>query len=423
MVKLKDLKYHLTITPILTPIIEESNKEVTPFNLRGNIKIINKSEKSRIIAGYANIAVVDLEDQFIPIETLKKGIESLLKDPHYSNLMLVHQNIQIGKIISEYGELTTHVDDKGLFIVAEIRNDIKTADKIWESILDGEINGFSIGCEVIRDHQKCDEKKCVTILDEINIFEVSVCTKPVNEESGFVVVSKSQLNDNVCNECIKNIDKMTKTKNKTESEVVKEEEKEVKETPKKETKEETKQEEPEEDMPEEDPEEEPEEEVEEWKKSYEDRLSNIERSISSLTEIIQGLAKPKEEEIEEPEEEEKSEETPSEEPSDSQKSEEENKTEESEEDTSKLSEKDYFDELKNSVDDLKKSVNSLLEKEELKLSIKARDDQINALKEKLKVLDEPKGESKTVQEEESKDLNLEHDHSFIVRRGEVYIKD
>jgi HK97 family phage prohead protease len=190
--------------------IKELSITKIPFALRGNIHVM-KSDGSRIIAGYANVAIVDSEDQFIPVETLKKGIECLLNDPCYSNLMLVHQNIQIGKIIDKYGEHTTHVDDKGLFIVAEIRKDLKIADEIWQAILNNDINGFSIGCEVINSHKKCDDIKCVTILDEINIFEVSVCTKPVNEESGFIIISKSKAGY-VCDECVLDKENMSEIK-------------------------------------------------------------------------------------------------------------------------------------------------------------------------------------------------------------------
>jgi len=182
--------YELNLVPM--DKFETIQMSKIPFALRGNLNIVNKSDGPRIIAGYANVAVVDSEEQFIPIETLKKGIICLLQDPHYSNLMLVHQNIQIGKIIEKFGEHTTHVDEKGLFIVCEIRKDLQSANEVWDAILKNEINGFSIGCEVLNSHKKCDENKCITILDEINIFEVSVCTEPVNQKSGFIVISKSQ---------------------------------------------------------------------------------------------------------------------------------------------------------------------------------------------------------------------------------------
>jgi HK97 family phage prohead protease len=161
--------------------------------LKGNTKILlNKSDGKRIIAGYANVAIVDQENQYIPLAVLQKGIQSLLADSSYANLMIMHKNIQIGKIIPTYGKYKTGVDSKGLFIVCEIRKDIKVADEIWGMILKKEISGFSIGCEVLLSHKVCDEKECVTVLDKINIFEVSVCTEPVNQKSGFSVISKSE---------------------------------------------------------------------------------------------------------------------------------------------------------------------------------------------------------------------------------------
>jgi len=161
--------------------------------LKGNTKVLyNKSDGRRIIAGYANVAIIDRENQYIPLAVLQKGIQSLLADSSYANLMIMHKNIQIGKIIENYGKYKTGVDNKGLYIVCEIRKDIKIADEIWGMILKKEISGFSIGCEVLLSHKVCDDKECVTVLDKINIFEVSVCTEPVNQKSGFMVISKSQ---------------------------------------------------------------------------------------------------------------------------------------------------------------------------------------------------------------------------------------
>jgi HK97 family phage prohead protease len=169
------------------------DKDKITFNLKGNTKILyNKQDGKRIIAGYANVAIIDLENQYIPLAVLQKGIQSLLADSSYANLMIMHKNIQIGKIIPSYGKYKTGVDDKGLFIVCEVRKDIKVADEIWGSILKKEISGFSIGCEVLLSHKVCDNKECVTVLDKINIFEVSVCTEPVNQKSGFTVISKSE---------------------------------------------------------------------------------------------------------------------------------------------------------------------------------------------------------------------------------------
>ncbi|MBE3114591.1 MAG: hypothetical protein IMZ59_03630, partial [Actinobacteria bacterium] len=45
--------------------------------------------------------------------------------------------------------------------------------------LKGEINGFSIGCELLSDPREvCDANGCITYLDKINILEVSICLPP-----------------------------------------------------------------------------------------------------------------------------------------------------------------------------------------------------------------------------------------------------
>lgn len=384
------------------------NKTVIPFTLRGNLKIINKGKDNPwIIAGYANVTVVDSDDQFIPVETLKKGIETLLNDPHYSNLMLIHQNVQIGKIISEFGDLTTHVDDKGLFIVAEIRKDIKTADEVWAMILEKEINSFSIGCEVIEYHEQCDDNKCITVLDEINIFEVSVCTNPVNKESGFVVVSKSKDKDVVCSECALIEDKMSETKDKEE--LIEETKAEV-EPEKTEEKSEEKTEETietKEEVPIE--EEAPEQELSAAEK-LQLVLESIEQRLNALEEALQASAKPDEEEEEEPPEEDeppmKSEELPEE------------KTEEKKEDEPPKEEEPPEEEKpkKSEIEDLiigaiKSAFQELKSQQDLELAVKAKEDRIESLEEKVKLLTKSQEpvEPKTVTDDSPEELVLEED--------------
>lgn len=180
--------YEDTMMPIENPSVIMMG-DTEPIHMFGNFKILEKSSK-RIIAGYASIAEIDKSGDIIPISVLQEGIKTLLSDPAYANIMLTHNNIQIGKIIPEYNGIKTHIDDKGLFVVAEIRDDLEIANKVWEKILNGEYNGFSIAGEIIKSHQECDDTKCWNVIDKINIFEVSVCQQPVNQKSGFIILSK-----------------------------------------------------------------------------------------------------------------------------------------------------------------------------------------------------------------------------------------
>lgn len=184
--------YEETFIPIKDAKIVEMSYD---FTLRGNIEFINKSDDNkRIIAGYASVAIIDSEGDLIPVEVLKEGIKTWLSNPLYANIMFSHKSIQIGRVIDSYKDLKTHVDDKGLFIVAELRDDLEIANEIWEKILKGEIKGFSIAGEILKYHTECDEEKCWRVIDKINIYEASVCQYPINEKSTFTVVSKAQVN-------------------------------------------------------------------------------------------------------------------------------------------------------------------------------------------------------------------------------------
>jgi len=394
-------------------LVDKTKEDYISLELQGHIDIFKKSKGGRrIIAGYASVAVVDSEEQLIPIETLQKGIDTLLKDPHYSNLMLIHKNIQIGKIIKSFGRYKTHVDNTGLFIVAEIRNDIKTADQIWESIINEELNGFSIGCEVLLSHDQCDDNKCITILDQINIFEVSVCSQPVNETSGFIIVSKSSLCDtpkNVCKKCDNMSDNMNKEKTKaedTEPEVV--EESEETETT--------------------------EDEPSTEEKSTEDRITDIERQITTIKGMLEELAKPPEEDEEEyPEEEEedmkkKSEETepePETEPKE-EKSEPEPEPEKTEEKSEEeIKDKSEFEDLKSQLKAINEKFEELNKFEELRTELKAKDDMISSLEKKVKTLSKSKekpgdDKPKTIQKTSEETEKLEND--FVFDRGSFYRK-
>ena len=368
-----------------------------PLSLKGNFKILKRKNSSRrIIAGYASVAVIDSDDQIIPTQVLKKGMESLLGDPNYANVMLYHKNIQIGTILESFGNYKTGVDNKGLFIVCEIRQDIKTADEIWNSIIDGDLNGFSIGCEVLTSHQECDDNKCITILDEINIFEVSVCSQPINKGSGFIVVSKS--NYNVCDES-NNMGK-TMSEEKTPETPENKSEEDIKEI--------------------EDPTEAKAEAIE---LSVEERLEVLERGFNAIQGAIENLTKSIEEKAKAKEDEEEEEEPEEDEEEMSKKSEEslaevtpEVKSTEPKQDTIQVT----LDAILKAITDLQNEKSKEEEIAELRVALKTSNDAIAALEKKVEIVnkaEEPVDvEQKTVQDKQDEPV-LEKDSPFVIKRG------
>ena len=79
--------------------------------------------------------------------------------------------------------------------MASIRKKLAIADKAWKNILNKELSGFSIGAEVLLDHNVCSDDKCVSIVDKLNVYEISVCNTPTNARSNFSVITKSKANE------------------------------------------------------------------------------------------------------------------------------------------------------------------------------------------------------------------------------------
>jgi len=420
--------------------------EKIPFKLMGKSKVLEKS-KDRVIAGYANVAVVDSEDQFIPLETLQQGINTLLKNPAFANLMLTHQNIQIGQILSEYGKFRTAVDDKGLFIICKIRDDLEIANQLWEAMLENQFRGFSIGCEVINDHLECDETKCITVLDKINIFEVSVCNHPVNNTSGFVVISKSMLKDeDMCiNKDAIDMAKKTKAESKDEKIEVKEEQEapevetkvEVKDEEKEEPKEEPKEEEEPKENSEEQSEEQTDLEGEKPEIDLKDKFASLEAKINALESLIQQtletLSGPDDDDDDddEPPCVECGEEKPEEVKENKEKKEDDEEEEEEEEEMKQESEP-VEDPNSKVLEQILELLQSIKSERDFDAELKARDDALNALDQKVKTLVKSKDEVKTEKKADVKPQTLPSDEpEYVIKRsstvrvdrGTVYFDD
>jgi HK97 family phage prohead protease len=161
-----------------------------------SIDVISKSG-DRIIGGYCSVTVVDSENQLITKEALESALFNFMKKKQFRNIMLSHSAIQIGEVIPSYKNYKTHVDDYGMFILVRIRDDLETANEIWEQILNNELNGFSIHAEITKDgmHKEGD----ILVVDKLNLFEISITNSPVNELARFDIISKSKNVNNVKN--------------------------------------------------------------------------------------------------------------------------------------------------------------------------------------------------------------------------------
>jgi len=153
---------------------------------------IDKDRK--IIAGYASVEVIDSQDELIPLPVLKEAWEHFKanKDFYFGSLM--HSNVPVIKILDSFKDSEgtmwkSGVDENGLFIVGEIRQDIQKGVQTWELIEKGKLTGFSIGGEALESSKVC-EGKCFTRIEKMELHEIAVVDKPANEPSVFTIVKR-----------------------------------------------------------------------------------------------------------------------------------------------------------------------------------------------------------------------------------------
>ena len=161
-----------------------------PFSLWCEISKVD--QEKHVIGGYASVDVVDEQRDKIPLETLKEAWEHFIKDLDYAHIHVMHSNIPVGRVLLEYTDsqgkkYKSGVDDKGLFILAEIRQDIKKGRETWKLIEEGKLRGFSIAGEVLASTYVHDGRSYNRI-DKLELHEISVVDRPANKLCLFTVM-------------------------------------------------------------------------------------------------------------------------------------------------------------------------------------------------------------------------------------------
>jgi len=183
------------------------NEQIHKMSLNDDIdesfEILEKS-KRRIIAGIASTDALDLEGEKISrkaLEKIWKHIESMPDE--YRNLMLSHTSTQIGKILMSYKNRKSALLDEGLYLIAELRQDIPIANETWKDILDKKLHSFSIKINIPKPLNKnikriCDDDKCWMEIRDAFFVEYTLTPSPANTECNKLdILSKDSFNQYV----------------------------------------------------------------------------------------------------------------------------------------------------------------------------------------------------------------------------------
>jgi len=157
-----------------------------------------KAGNELVVAGYASVELVDKQGDLITKEALKDAFRKFMENPSYRNVQLAHSNIQVGDVVPNYtdseGRLwKSEVDDVGMFVVIQLRDDIEKAKEVAAEIRKGALRGFSIGGQAFKRVRKSDPKHGdYQEISKLELHEVTICEKGINPEATFRILKEDK---------------------------------------------------------------------------------------------------------------------------------------------------------------------------------------------------------------------------------------
>lgn len=157
-----------------------------------------KSGSDLVVAGYASVELVDKQGDLITRSALNDAFNSFMKSEKFRNVQLAHSNIQVGEVIDNYIDSNgrmwkSEVDDTGMFVVVQLRNDIEKAREVAAEIRKGNLRGFSIGGQAFKRVRRSDmEKGDYQEISKMELHEITICEKGINPEAQFRILKEDK---------------------------------------------------------------------------------------------------------------------------------------------------------------------------------------------------------------------------------------
>ncbi|MFH1547328.1 MAG: DUF5661 family protein, partial [bacterium] len=113
-------------------------------------------------------------------------------DHTYSGKGIIYHNsdVQVGwmlpAFINKKGEtFRSGVDDKGFYLITEVRPDSQVADRVRKGIQSGDFKSYSIAGTATEKQIVTKSSRTYMQVDGLELAEITICEKPVNQESHF----------------------------------------------------------------------------------------------------------------------------------------------------------------------------------------------------------------------------------------------
>ena len=168
------------------------------------LKKMNVSDDDHlVIGGPASIEMVDREGHLITTNALDKAFDKYMANFRTRNAMVLHSDVQVGwalpAYISKSGQIfKSGVNGDGLFFITELRNDTKISKKVAEQIGSGKLKSYSIAGSALKTQNIQKGLQDVMQVDELELAEVTVCEKGVNQAASFDIIKSDEAPTSTC---------------------------------------------------------------------------------------------------------------------------------------------------------------------------------------------------------------------------------
>jgi hypothetical protein len=157
-------------------------------NLRLSMPFSKVDKERRIVSGFATLDNVDKQDDIVTADASMKAFAKFR-----GNIREMHQPLAVGKMVSfkedKYFDPDTKKFYAGVYVSAYVS---KGAQDTWEKVMDGTLQGFSIGGRMNKWDDAYDEKmdKSVRVIKEYDLVELSLVDTPANQFANIMSIEK-----------------------------------------------------------------------------------------------------------------------------------------------------------------------------------------------------------------------------------------
>jgi hypothetical protein len=146
------------------------------------------NKEKRTVSGFATLDNVDQTGDVVTAEASLKAFENFR-----GNIREMHTPLAVGKLVSFKPETYYDPISKGFYSGVYVDVYVsKGAADTWEKVLDGTLQGFSIGGKIIESDNEVNKStgKSVRFIKQYDLMELSIVDSPANELCNVLSIQK-----------------------------------------------------------------------------------------------------------------------------------------------------------------------------------------------------------------------------------------